>query len=62
VPNARQAGLDYFQMSGAINLADPDPSPFIVIWFFDHPSRPQRIGFISTYDPWAPGQSPTYVK
>ena len=62
VPDARQAGLDYFQMSGAINLADPEPSPFIVFWLFDHPSRPQRIAFVSTYDPWVPGQSPTYVK
>lgn len=62
VPNARQAGLDYFQKSGAINLADPDPSPFIVFWLFDHPSRPQRIDFVSTYDPWVPGQSPRYVK
>jgi hypothetical protein len=49
-------------MSGAINLADPEPSPFIVFWLFDHPSRPQRIAFVSTYDPWVPGQSPTYVK
>ena len=62
VPDARQAAIQYFQISGAINLADPDPSPFIVFWFFDHPSRPQRIHFILTYDPWAPVESPRYVK
>jgi STE24 endopeptidase len=62
VPNARDAAIQYFQISGAINLADPDPSPFIVFWFFDHPSRPQRIHFMLTYDPWKPGESPRYVK
>lgn len=62
VPDANRAATTYFEKSGAINLADPDPSPFIVFWFFDHPSRPQRIHFVSTYNPWAAGQMPRYVK
>jgi len=62
VPDANQVAAQYFQMSSALNLADPNPSPFIVFWFFDHPSRPQRIRFVSTYDPWVAGRSPRYVK
>ncbi len=62
VPNANQVAAHYFQKSGERNLADPDPSTFIEIWFFDHPTRPERVHFVATYDPWSKGEAPEYVK
>ncbi len=62
VPNANQVAAGYFEKSGEINLADPDPSPFIKVWFFDHPPRRERVHFVATYNPWAAGGSPRYVR
>jgi STE24 endopeptidase len=52
----------YFQKSGERNLADPDPNAFIELWFFDQPTRPERVHFVATYDPWSKGDAPKYVK
>ena len=62
VPNPNQVAAQYFEKSGEMNLADPDPSTFDKIWFFDHPTRPERVHFVATYDPWSKGESPKYVK
>ncbi len=62
VPDPNQVAAHYFQKSGEKNLSDPDPSTFIKIWFFDHPTRPERVHFVATYNPWAEGQEPRYVK
>lgn len=62
VENPNQVAAHYFQKSGEMNLADPDPSTFDEIWFFDHPTRPERVHFAATYDPWSKGESPKYVK
>jgi STE24 endopeptidase len=62
VPNPNQVAAHYFEKSGEMNLADPDPSTFDKIWFFDHPTRPERVHFVATYDPWSKGESPKYVK
>ncbi len=62
VPNENQVAVRYFQMSGEVNLADPNPNPLIEFWLYDHPSRPERIAFVSSYNPWAEGKSPKYVK
>ncbi len=62
VDNPNQVAAHYFEKSGERNLADPDPSTFIKIWFFDHPPRPERVRFVATYNPWSEGQSPRYVK
>jgi STE24 endopeptidase len=62
VPSPNQVAVQYFQKSGQRNLADPDPSKFVEVWFFDHPTRPQRVHFVATYDPWSKGEEPKYVK
>jgi Zn-dependent protease with chaperone function len=62
VPNPEQVAAHYFEKSGEINLADPDPSPFVKVWFFDHPPRRERVHFVATYDPWASGELPRYVR
>jgi Zn-dependent protease with chaperone function len=62
VPNPNQVAAHYFEKSGEMNLADPDPSTWDKVWFFDHPTRPERVHFVATYDPWSNGESPRYVK
>jgi STE24 endopeptidase len=62
VPNANQVAANYFEKSGEMNLSDPDPNWFIKAWFFDHPTRPERVHFVATYDPWSQGKEPEYVK
>jgi Zn-dependent protease with chaperone function len=54
VPDQGQVAASFFEHSAKTNLADPDPSPFIVFWLFDHPSLPERIRFVTSYQPCAP--------
>lgn len=61
VPDQAQVAAHYFEKSGEINLADPNPSAFIEFWMFDHPTRPKRVRFVATYDPWSHGETPRYV-
>lgn len=61
VPDAGQVAAHYFEKSGEINLADPNPSSFDKFWMFDHPTRPERVHFVATYDPWSHGETPVYV-
>jgi len=62
VPDSSQVAARYFLNSGETNLADPNPSPFIKFWLFDHPSRSERVQFAASYDPWSRGEQPKYVK
>lgn len=62
VQNPNQVAAHYFEKSGEKNLADPDPSEWDKVWFFDHPTRKERVHFVATYDPWSKGESPEYVK
>jgi hypothetical protein len=62
VPDPNQVAARYFEKSGETNLADPSPSTFDKIWFFDHPTRPERVHFAATYHPWSNGGTPVYVK
>jgi len=62
VPDPQQTAAHYFQTSGELNLADPDPNAFITFWFFDHPTRKQRVDFVVNYNPWKNGEQPVYVK
>lgn len=62
VANPNQVAAHYFEKSGEQNLYDPSPNWFIKAWFFDHPTRPERVRFVATYDPWSQGKEPVYVK
>lgn len=62
VPSPNQVAAHYFEKSGEMNLSDPDPNWFTKAWFFDHPTRPERVHFVATYDPWSKGEEPVYVK
>jgi hypothetical protein len=62
VPDPNQVAAHYFEKSGEMNLADPDPSTWDKIWFFDHPTRPERVYLVATYNPWSKGAEAKYVK
>ncbi len=62
VADPNQVAAHYFEKSGEMNLADPDPSTWDKLWFFDHPTRPERVHFVATYNPWQKGEEPVYVK
>ena len=61
VPDANQVAAHYFEKSGEINLNDPAPSEWVKFWFYDHPTRPERVHFVATYDPWSHGEKGKYV-
>ena len=62
VPDSQRAAAESFQILGEINLADPDPSPFIRFWLYDHPPLADRLRFAADYDPWSKGEKPRYVR
>jgi len=62
VPNSSEEAAEAFQILGEVSLDDPNPSPFIEFWLYDHPSIGERVRFASEYDPWATGQPPKYVR
>jgi STE24 endopeptidase len=62
VPDSSRAAAEAFQILGEANLADPDPSPFIRFWLYDHPPLAERLRFAATYDPWGKGEAPRYVR
>jgi Zn-dependent protease with chaperone function len=62
VPNSSEEAAGAFQILGEVSLDDPNPSPFIEFWLYDHPSISERVRFASEYDPWGTGQAPKYVR
>lgn len=40
-----------FDKIAALNLSDPDPSPFMEFWFHDHPALKKRMAFVRSYQP-----------
>jgi STE24 endopeptidase len=60
VPNSSQVAAHAFQDLGEIDLADPNPPPFITFWMYSHPPMAERLVFAHTYDPWGKGQPPKY--
>jgi len=62
VPNSADEASAAFQILGEVSLDDPNPSPFIEFWLYDHPSVSDRVRFASEYDPWEKGQQPRYIK
>ncbi|MCU1316549.1 MAG: peptidase Ste24p [Candidatus Acidoferrum typicum] len=62
VPNSEEVAAHAFQVIGEVDLADPNPPPFITFWLYSHPPLADRLVFAHSYDPWSKGQSPKYVK
>jgi STE24 endopeptidase len=40
-----------FDKLSAYNLSDPNPSPLIEFWFYDHPALQKRMEFVRSYKP-----------
>jgi len=62
VPDPQDAGAEAFQALGEINLADPNPHPFIKVWLYSHPPLGERLVFAHEYDPWSKGEPPQFVR
>ena len=60
--NSNEAAAHAFQVMGELDLADPNPSPFITLWLYSHPPLAERLKFAHDYEPWDKGETPTYVK
>jgi len=60
VADPQQTAVAAFNSMGSANLEDPNPSPFIEFWIYDHPSTQTRATFAAQYNPWAPGQKPRF--
>ncbi|HEV2299169.1 MAG TPA: M48 family metallopeptidase [Candidatus Acidoferrales bacterium] len=62
IPDSSQVAARSFQILGEVDLADPDPNPFIRFWLFSHPPEAERVHFALTYNPWTEGKQPEFVK
>jgi len=49
VPDSSAEAAQAFQILGEVSLDDPNPSPFIEFWLYDHPSISERVRFASEY-------------
>ena len=55
VPDPQQTSVSAFNHLGEAWLEDPNPSPFIEFWEYNHPSVKNRASFAAHYNPWANG-------
>lgn len=55
VADPQATAVAAFNDLGAAWLDDPNPSPFIEFWLYNHPSTQRRANFARRYDPWANG-------
>lgn len=55
VPDPQKTAVAAFNDLGRAWLDDPNPSPFIEFWLYNHPSTQSRADFALHYDPWANG-------
>ena len=53
VPDPQKTAVAAFNDLGAAWLEDPNPSPFIEFWLYNHPSTQHRAEFAEHYNPWA---------
>lgn len=61
-PDSNQVAAQSFQILGEVDLGDPDPNPVAVFLFYNHPPIGDRVRFALSYDPWAHGDQPEFVK
>jgi Zn-dependent protease with chaperone function len=55
VPDPQKTAVAAFNDLGKAWLDDPNPSPLIEFWLYNHPSNQSRANFALHYDPWAHG-------
>jgi Zn-dependent protease with chaperone function len=62
VPDASLTAARAFQKLGEVSLDYPYVNKFWAFWAWNHPSIRRRMMFVQTYDPWAEGKQPEFVK
>ncbi len=62
VPDAPVVAAHSFQVLGEVDLEEPNPSTAVKLWFYNHPPLDERMRFAQSYDPWAQGRAPEFVK
>jgi Zn-dependent protease with chaperone function len=62
VADPQKTAVAAFNALGEAWLEDPNPSPFIEFWTYNHPSVQSRANFAAHYNPWVPGGHPRYFK
>ncbi|HTB98196.1 MAG TPA: M48 family metallopeptidase [Terracidiphilus sp.] len=55
VPDTQKTAVNGFNALGEAYLEDPNPSPFIEFWEYNHPSVKTRAEFAAQYNPWKNG-------
>jgi len=62
VPDESHTAAMSFQKLGEVSLDYPYVNKFWEIWAWNHPTIRDRMIFVQTYDPWAQGKQPEFVK
>lgn len=62
VPDEPHTAAESFQILGEVSLDYPYVNKFWEFWAWDHPTIRDRMIFVQTYDPWAEGEQPEFVK
>jgi len=62
VPDSPRTAAESFQILGERSLDYPYVGKFAEFWLWTHPTIADREIFSQTYDPWAEGQLPKFVK
>jgi Zn-dependent protease with chaperone function len=62
VPDEPHTAAMAFQKLGEISLDYPYVNKFWALWAWDHPTISSRMIFAQTYNPWAEGKQPQFVK
>lgn len=62
VANPQQTAVDAFNALGRTYLEAPNPSGFVEVWLYTHPSISHRADFAAHYDPWLPKRHPRYFQ
>lgn len=55
VADPQKTTVSAFNHLGEVWLEDPNPSPFVEFWEYNHPSVQTRANFAAHYNPWANG-------
>jgi STE24 endopeptidase len=62
VPDPQRTAVVGFSALGEAWLEDPNPSPLIEFWEYNHPSVKTRANFAAHYNPWANGGHGQFFK
>jgi STE24 endopeptidase len=62
VPDPQKTAVTAFNDLGKAWLEDPNPSPFIELWLYSHPSVEERANFAKHYNPWKNGGHGEFFK